>query len=125
MALLIDHQSINVPSGSRDFGPATIPDGLTGVTLKLARKTTATPTFWAAGVNVDLAAWCSLDGGATWLKWLAFGSGGGVIVSALDGTDAIESSLSRPLPFGANRRIKLTATVTGGTLVSLLTVEVD
>jgi hypothetical protein len=123
VALLIDHQSINVPVGSRDFGPVTIPDGLAQVTLRLARMTTATPTLWAAGVSVDLKSWCSLDGGATWLQWLGFGSSGGIHVKR-DSTEALESTVTSMLPTGANRRMKLTATVTGGTLVSQLTVEV-
>ena len=128
MALLIDHQSINVPVGSRNFGPVTIPDGLAQVTLRLARKTTATPTFWAAAVRVALRSWCSLDGGATWLQWLGFGEGnggepGGIIVQR-DLTDLAESWVMSDLPPGTGRLIKLTATVTGGTLVSRLTVEV-
>jgi len=123
VALLIDHQSINVPAGSRDFGPATIPDGLTKVTLRMARRTTATPTLWAAGVTVDLKSWCSLDGGVTWLQWLGFGAPGGILIKR-DGTDTVESWVSSALPAGTSRRIKLTATVTGGTLVSQLTVEV-
>ena len=123
MALLIDHQSINVPAGSRDFGPATIPDGLTKVTLRMARRTTATPTLWAVGVTVDLKSWCSLDGGVTWLQWLGFGAPGGILIKR-DGTDTVESWVSSALPAGTSRRIKLTATVTGGTLVSQLTVEV-
>jgi hypothetical protein len=123
VALLIDHQAISVPAGSRDFGPATIPDGLTKVTLRLARRTTATPTLWATGVAVQLDSWCSLDGGATWLQWLGFGAPGGIHVKG-DSTEATESSVTGALPSGASRRIKLTATVTGGTLVSNLTVEV-
>jgi len=127
VALLIDHQAIDVAPGSRDFGPATIPDGLTRVTLRLARRTAAAPTLWAAGVRVTLLSWCSLDGGATWAKWLGFGEGnggqdGGVIPGPLG--DLAESWVSAALPVGTSRRIKLTATVTGGTLVSALTVEV-
>ena len=123
MALLIDHQSINVPAGSRDFGPATIPDGLTQVTLRLARRTTATPTFWAPGVTVDLKSWGSLDGGTTWQQWLGFGAPGGILIKR-DGSETVESWVSCPLPPGGARRIRLTAIVTGGTLVSQLTVEV-
>ena len=123
MALLFDHQSINVPVGSRNFGPVTIPDGLTSVTLRLARRTTATPTFWAAGVSVQLNSWCSLDGGATWIEWLGFGAPGGIHIKR-DSTELAESSVTSELPPGTSRRMKLTATVTGGTLVSQLTVEV-
>ena len=127
MALLIDHEAINVPAGTRDFGPATIPDGLTQVTLRLARRTTATPTFWAAAVRVALRSWCSLDGGATWMQWLGWGEGnggeaGGIYTGILG--EMPESTVRSALPAGAGRQIKLSATVTGGTLVSQLTVEV-
>jgi len=123
MALLIDHKSINVPVGERDFGPVTIPDGLLKVTLRLARRTTAAPTLWAAGVTVKLDSWCSLDGGVTWLQWLGFGAPGGIHVKG-DGNEAVESTVTSELPAGIGRQMKLTATVTGGTLVSQLTVEV-
>jgi len=122
VALLIDHQSINVPAGSRDFGPATIPDGLTQVSLRLARQTTATPTFWAAGVGVKLDSWCSVDGGVTWLQWLGFTGVGGIIFRDV-GIEATESWCSSLLPAGVNRQMKLTLVVTGARLTTELTVE--
>jgi len=122
MALIIDHQAISINAGSRNFGPVTIPDALTVVTLRLARMTTASPTLWAAGISVKLDSWCSLDGGATWLQWLGFGASGGIFVKG-DGTEAAESSVTSELPPGSARQMKLTATVTGGRLVSQLTVE--
>jgi len=123
VALLIDHQAISVASGSRDFGPVTIPDGLTRVTLRLARRTTATPTLWAAGVSVRLESSCSLDGGVTWIGWLGFLAVGGIHVKK-DSTELPESSVTSELPRGTSRQIRLTTIVSGGTLVSQLTVEV-
>lgn len=123
MALLIDHQAISINVGSRNFGPVNVPDGLTTVTLRLARRTTAAPTLWAPGVTVQLDSWCSLDGGVTWLQWLGFGAPGGIHVKG-DGNEAVESTVTSKLPAGIGRQMKLTATVTGGTLVSQLTVEV-
>ena len=128
MALLIDHQAISVPAGTRDFGPVAVPDGLTRVTLTLARRTAAAPTLWATAVQVTLRSWCSLDGGGTWIQWLGFGEGGGGQAGGIyvgrGGAELAESSVSAPLPPGAGRQMKLTAIVTGGTLVSQLTVEV-
>jgi hypothetical protein len=122
VALLIDHQAISVPAGSRDFGPVAVPDGLARVTLRLARRTAGAPTLWAPGVTVKLDSWCSLDGGVTWVQWLGFGAPGGVYVGR-GGVEQAESSVSAPLPPGAGRLMKLTAVVAGGTLVSQLTVE--
>lgn len=124
MALLIDHQAISIAVGTRDFGPVTIPDGLTRVTLRLARKTTAAPTLWATGVAIQLDSECSVDGGVTWVQWLGFGASGGIYVKG-DGSEATESNVASALPSGTNRTMKLSLTVTGGTLSSLLTVEVE
>jgi len=123
MALLIDHQSVNFLPGVRNYGPVVVPDGLSGeVTMVLARKTTATPTYWDAGVDISLMSWTSLDGGATWQTWLGFASTGGLIISTRDGSEAAESSASRVIPAGTGRQLKLTLTVTGGRLRSALTV---
>jgi hypothetical protein len=123
MALLIDHQSVNFLPGVRNYGPVAVPDGLSGeVTMVLARKTTATPTYWDAGVDISLMSWTSLDGGATWQTWLGFASTGGLIISTRDGSEAAESSASRVIPAGTGRQLKLTLTVTGGRLRSALTV---
>ena len=118
----IDHQAVNFPVGVRNFGPVAIPDGLSEVTIILARKTTATPTYWDAGVDISLMSWTSLDGGATWQTWLGFASTGGLIISTRDGSEAAESSASRVIPAGTGRQLKLTLTVTGGRLRSALTV---
>ena len=133
MAILIDHDHFTMQPGTRNWGPVTIPDGMThidpdglevqaSVTLRLARMTTATPTLWGAGVAIKLDSWCSLDGGVTWLQWLGFGATGGIYTKG-NGTEAAESSVTSELPPGTARQMKLTATVTGGRLVSQLTVE--
>jgi len=124
MALFIDHQSVNFLPGVRNYGPVVVPDGLSGeVTMVLARKTTATPTYWDAGVGINLMSWISIDGGATWATWLGFTNTGGIIISARDGSEAAESGVSRVLPDGVGRQLKLTLTVTGGRLRSALTVS--
>jgi hypothetical protein len=123
VALLIDHQSINVQAGTRDFGPVVIPDSLTKVTITLARMTTATPTFWAPGVSMSLDAEVSFDGGATWRDLFGWADAGGITQSRTGGELANDVS-STVLPPGAGRRIRFHLVVAGGTLVSQLTVEV-
>jgi len=123
VALLIDHQAISVAPGSRDFVPATIPDALTKVTITLARMTTATPTFWAAGVTMSLDAEMSFDGGVTWRDLFGWADSGGIMPSRTGGELANDVS-STVLPPGTGRRIRFHLVVAGGTLVSQLTVEV-
>jgi len=122
MALIIDHDAFSRNVGTRNWGPVTVPDGLTTVTLRLARRTAATPTLWAAGVGVKLDSWCSVDGGVTWLQWLGFTGVGGILLRG-DGTEIPESWCSSDLPEGVNRQMKLTLVVTGARLTTELTVE--
>lgn len=122
MALVVDHDNFSMQPGTRNWGPAAVPDGLSVITLRLARQTTATPTFWDSGVTVQLDSWCSVDGGATWIQWLGFAAEGGVYVRH-DSTEATESTVTSPLPAGTGRLIKLTLAVAGARLVTELTVE--
>lgn len=125
MPVLIDHQNISVPVGSQNFGPANVPDSSNVITFRLARCTTATPSFWpSAGVTVQAQMYVSLDGGNTWVDSAGFGSSGGIHVNRL-GIEVPESTVRCPLPPGTGRRVKATVTVAGETLVSQLTVEVE
>lgn len=119
----LDQRSINFASGSRAFGPFTVPDGYTQVRVILARKTTATPTYWADGVSVKFSSECSTDGGVTWVEWIGFTGVGGIHVRR-DSVEAPESWAQARLPLGTGRRIRAAVTISGGRLVSVLTVEV-
>lgn len=121
--VLVDHLAVNVGVGTTQVGgTVTIDDTYTRVTLRLARQTDTTPSFWGPGVGVTLRSECSPNGGATWLEWLGFGSTGGIITRG-NGQQMSESTVTSELCRGANRRLRATVGVTGGTLVSQITVE--
>lgn len=118
MALLIDHQPISVNPGTRQFEAAVDAPGR--IVVRLARQTTAEPALWADGVEVSLNVEVSDDNGSTWRNLVAFTAHGGIYVGR-DG-EAAESFVDCPFPAVTNRT-RLTATVSGGTLVTRLTVE--
>lgn len=114
----IDGQAINLNPGTYSF-EAAITSGL--LVARLARQTTATPTLWAAGVSVLLDLDVSSDGGSSWRNLGGFGADGGITINKL-GQEATESAFSATMPARTNR-MKATVTITGGRLVSSLTVE--
>lgn len=118
-SILIDHQPISVNPGSRTF--ETNVDQPGSLVLRLARKTTATPTLWADGVGVSISVEWSEDGGATWRDLGGFAAEGG-IVPAKEGGEAAESYMECPFPDTTNR-VRATATISGAQLVSVLTIE--
>lgn len=119
MAVLIDHQAISLPAGTRTAEAAV--SGGQRIACHIARQTTATPTFWSAGVSISLDIEVSYDGGATWRDACGFTADGG-IVGGKNGGEATESAVTCDLPAGVNRA-RVTLVITGGTLVSQLTVE--
>lgn len=118
-SILIDHQPISVSPGTRTFETSVDQPG--SLVVRLARKTTATPTLWADGVIIALDVEWSEDGGATWRDLGGFAAEGG-IVPAKEGGEAVESSMDCPFPPSTDR-VRATATVTGGRLDSILTIE--
>ncbi len=119
MAVLIDHQAISFPAGTRTAERAV--SGGQRIACRIARQTTATPTFWAAGVSLSVDIEVSYDAGATWRDACGFTAEGG-ITPGKGGGEAPESAVTCDLPEGVNRA-RVTVIVTGGTLVSQLTVE--
>jgi hypothetical protein len=126
MTLLLDHRPINVPTGTQEFGPANVPSTVTSFGVRLARCTTATPTFWPnASTTVNASLLLSNDGGATYPRGAGGFTGAGGIIK-VQGVEAPESNMFGGVsaPLGAGWQIKAVITVTGGPLVSQLTVEV-
>ena len=126
--ILIDHAPINQPSGSHDYGPFSVPDGATGATLRLARCTTATPTFWPnASTAVDAKVWLSFDGGTTYpTQLIHVTSAGGIIVHPDTGSEVTETGVSvSNVKLGTGRKVKATFNVTNGPWVSQATLEVS
>jgi hypothetical protein len=117
--VLIDHQPISVNPGTRSFEAAVDQPG--SLVVRLARKTTATPTLWADGVSVSLVVEWSTDAGASWRDLGGFNADGG-IAFLISGGEAPETVMQCPFPDATNR-IRATATVSGARLESVLTIE--
>lgn len=124
MAVLINHMPITLATGSQTFGPVLVPDGLTSITLRLARNTTATPLIWpleATRITADME--ISTDGGITYRHVCGVTAGGGLVQGKQgEATETVLTCL--PLPAGSGRRVRVPTTVVSGPLVSELTVEV-
>lgn len=117
MAILINAQPLSINPGTREFEHAIDAPGV--LEVRLARKTTATPTLWDDGVSLGMRLDVSLDGGQTWRGLVSITSEGGIAPGRLGG-EAEYTFIRCPFPDAANRA-RLRVTVTGGTLVSLLT----
>lgn len=100
--------------GSRDFGPASVADADTAVTLSLDRTVAgglnATP---AAQVNIEILQ--SNDGGATW-KMIASAVANGGLIIGRGGTDITVSSIGTTWDPGTSRLAKATVVVTGASV---------
>ena len=119
MAVLIDHQSINFPPGTRTAEAAVA--GGQEILVRVARQTTATPTFWGPAVSLSVNIEVSVDGGATWAPTCGMTALGGITPSRTGG-ESPESVVGCRFPAGTNRA-RVTVVIAGGTLVSQLTVE--
>src|SRR5262245_16489402 len=123
MALLIDHQPITQPTGTVRYGPRNIDDTFTMISCRLARCTSTTPTFWPnASTGFSFLFEVSVDGGP-FEENSGAASIGGIYIGG-DGTEVPETVVECTIRPGINRQARLAVTVTGGPLVSQLTVEV-
>jgi len=120
MAVLIDHFPISVPPGTRSLEAAVDQPG--HLILRLARKTTASPSLWDDAVLVAFNAEWSADGGATWRDLGGFETLGGIAYNPKTGEEATETVMECPFPEETDR-VRVTATVSGGTLASQVTIE--
>lgn len=121
MAILINNQVVNMPIGTRVFGPANIPAGAEKIKASLNRCTTATPANWPLvsttfAMNVQLR----IDGG----EWSSqsFGSHGGIqtgfIGGPKEGVEEPVASYEIEVPPGTTREVIAIVTVAGGNLPS-------
>lgn len=93
-------------NGTREFGPAPLPDDQESITVTLTR--------WPQidrFLTVDPS--ISLDGGTNWIRLGSFMFGGGP-ASTRPGTTADIVFQYSTLPAGVGRLVKCTATSTGG-----------
>lgn len=124
MPVLIDHAPIEIGEGETIFGPANMPNGLHRTMVRFSRQTTATPQFWPEGITLTIMVQNSLDGGTTWLDVCGFTAEGGILPGK-SGGEATESRCEGNFHVGTGRRGRVVANVSGGTLVSEVTLEVN
>ena len=117
--------TFNIPlttltAGPHTFGPATIPDADTSVTVSVDRTVTGGLNSLTAASTLGMTAEMSTDGGVTWhavdtgqpgtqTSWSAVGGGTGW--SASSGT--------WPLFPGTSRRLRATVTVSGPSSIAV------
>lgn len=108
ISVTIDN-NINLALGTRNFGPVAVPDDLTVCTLAFDRTQWTNP---AAKLSTQLS--ISVDG-APFEFWLGMTSEG-------DGVGG-ETTMTRGLPAGINRRVQGNYVVTGARFRSTVTVR--
>lgn len=119
MPVLIDNDPINQEVGLTQYGPATVPNGVTELVITLDRKTTATPGFWADGVTVSMQSELALNGTGDWFSGGGFIGTGGIKIGRIG--EIPTATAKFPIPSATSRRIRLNVTVTGGTFNSEFT----
>lgn len=114
-----------LPVGQRTFGPVTVPDTDTSVTLTVDRTVAGGLNALTSSSTLAMAAEMSNDGGATWhavdttapgtrTEW---GTAGGLIPTRTGNAPA--SSGTWPLAPGTGRRVRATVTVAGPSSIAV------
>ena len=114
------------PSGTRNFGPLSLVNGLNNFDIRIGRCTTADPTIWANEatlVTIDLQ--FSYDAGATWTpvgtnSWT--GSGG---IKTIRGVELPEEILSWGFSPDEPNAMKGTITVANGPIKTYMDVTIE
>jgi len=125
MPTVLVQTPVNQPTGTHDYGPVNMPDSLAQATVRLARCTTATPSYWPnTSTRVSAQVLMSFDGGITFPHLIVGFSATGGIIYDKDGNEIPESNARTvDMPGGLGRKVKATVSVTNGPWVSQLTVE--
>ena len=120
---LIDHQPISLNAGNYSYS-VTADDDVNMVVVRVARQTTATPTFFDAACSFMLEVFVakSQNQEVPLDPWFGFGATGGILLNRR-GVEIPESSALAMLPPGVDRRMRVDLTVAGARLVSEITVE--
>ena len=120
---LIDHEPVSLNKGNYSY--SVVPDDdVSMVIVRVARQTTATPTFFDAACSFMLEVFVAtspnqevpLD------PWFSFGATGGILLNR-HGIQVSETNANARLPPGVDRRMRVDLTVSGARLVSEITVE--
>jgi hypothetical protein len=113
--------------GSRTFGPATIPDADSQVTLAVDRTVAGGLNSLTAASTLSMTAEMSSDGGVTWHAvdtgaagtQTAWSAEGGTFTNSHTGLPITVSSGTWPLFPGAGRRLRATVTVAGPSAITV------
>jgi len=101
------------PAGTRTIGPANIQNGLTTLTVAIARCTAADLTIWPnRDTKVALSAEVTTEPGAnaTWNFVSGMTAEGGIHIRR-DGSESPESTWTVSLPPGTNRRLRIQSNI--------------
>lgn len=102
-------KNVNLAIGQRNFGPVSVPDGLSVCSLSIDRTNWTNP---ASTMSVQLS--MSVNGGP-FVPWLGMTSDG---ESGLGASTAMQ----RDLPAGSNRKVQGSYVVQGARFISTITV---
>lgn len=118
MTIFVDLPLANYPNGTRSTPWRPLTPDITRVSVEVQRCTSVDPTIWPnAATLLDLTIDLSMDGGATVFTSATSGQTPGGIVPGLHGAEADVTRITLvDIPAGANRAVRLTATISGGPL---------
>ena len=114
MAGTISIPLVTLPAGSRDFGPAPVPDGDSLITITIDRTVTNGLNSKTAATLVTLTSYQSGDSGATWNELSSATAPGGIFVK--NGVTAAASVIGVGLWPGTSRQVKANLTVAGSSV---------
>lgn len=125
MTAVVSNFPVNLASGVQALGPSALPDGMSSLTVRMARCTTVSPTIWPnVTTTIAVALFVSVDGGLSWIAAGAFTAGGGIYIRG--GVELVETNLTvSPIPAGSSRQVKGTITVADGPLVSSVSIDAN
>jgi hypothetical protein len=118
MATIIPIPTLTLAVGSREFGPASVADDTSAVTLTIDRTVAGGLNGAPASTTLEIGVWQSDDNGASWQFRASAGLIGGIYSSNRAGDPYLESNVQVDLTPGTNRKVKA-VTTTGGASVAV------
>lgn len=113
------------PTGEQTIGPTNLANGISILSVGIARCTAADLTIWPdVATTVNLMAEIAIGNNPQEFDWVfvSGASASGGILKARDGSDIPESSWTVNLPSGNNRKLRVKSTIVNGPLRTSLTV---
>jgi len=109
---------ITLAVGTREFGPASVDDTVSLVTLTIDRTVTGGLNVSPATTTLEIGVWQSDDNGASWQFRASAGLIGGIYASNRAGDPYLFSDVQVELTPGSGRRVKA-VTETAGASVAI------